>query len=144
PTSGLDPNQLEDIRKLIIELGKKKTVLLSTHIMQEVEAICDRVIIINKGEIVADKNAKELQKHEDNKQVVIVEFDKNVSKSQLNKVPEFSSFRHVSDNKWLIETTGSSDIRRIIAEFGKSHDLLILEMRLEERTMEQVFKSLTK
>ena len=144
PTSGLDPNQLEDIRGLIKALGKKKTVMLSTHIMQEVEAICDRVVIINKGEIVADQQASELQKHQDNKQVILVEFDKNVSKSQLKNMPKISGFKHVSENKWLIETTGNEDIRRVVAEFAKSNDLLTLEMRLEERTMEQVFKSLTK
>ena len=144
PTSGLDPNQLEDIRGLIKNLGKKKTVMLSTHIMQEVEAICDRVIIINKGSIVANKSAKDLQKYEDNKQVVFLEFDKTVSKSMLSKVADIKELKQLKDNKWVIETSSSEDIRRTMAEFAKNNDLLILEMRIEEQTIEDVFKSLTK
>ena len=144
PTSGLDPNQLEDIRLLIQDIGREKTVMLSTHIMQEVEAICDRVIIINKGEIVADKSAKEIQQHEQDKQVVFVEFDQRVSRSQLKRIDSVMDAKEIDSNKWIIETGSEGDIRRTIAEFAQQNKLLTLEIRLEEQSMEEVFKKLTK
>lgn len=143
PTSGLDPNQLVEIRELIKNIGKSKTVMLSTHIMQEVEAICDRVIIIKKGTIVADDKAQNLQ-YEEQHQVVYVEFDQNVSKSQLSKIPAVSNVEHVGGNSWLIETNTAVDLRKSIAQFAQQNQLLTLTMRQEERTLEEVFKSLTK
>jgi len=144
PTSGLDPNQLEDIRALILSIGKDKTVMLSTHIMQEVEAICDRVVIINHGQIIADDTTAGLQKLEDSRQVVVVEFDKIVSKTQLKQIPEVKTVKALSDQKWLIETSGKSDVRRSIAEFAQTNNLLTLEIRVEEQSIEEVFKRLTK
>jgi ABC-2 type transport system ATP-binding protein len=143
PTSGLDPNQLVDIRELIKNIGKSKTVMLSTHIMQEVEAICDRVIIIKKGAIVADDSAQNLQ-YEDQHQVVYVEFDQNVSKSQLTKIETVSKVEQVGGNAWLIETNTSTDLRKAIAQFAQQNHILVLTMRQEERTLEEVFKALTK
>lgn len=143
PTSGLDPNQLIEIRELIKEIGKSKTVMLSTHIMQEVEAICDRVIIIRKGNIVADDKPENLQYERDH-QVVFVEFDQPVSKTQLTKIPTVSGAHQVKDNTWLIETKEASDLRREIAKFAQQNNNLVLTMRVEERSLEEVFKALTK
>jgi len=143
PTSGLDPNQLVEIRELIKNIGKSKTVLLSTHIMQEVEAICDRVIIIKRGNLVADDKAENLQYDEDH-QVIYVEFDQVVSRSQLNKIPNVTDAKNIAGNEWLIETNGKGDLRKLIAQFAQEHKVLILTMRKEERTLEEVFKTLTK
>ncbi|WP_066756771.1 gliding motility-associated ABC transporter ATP-binding subunit GldA [Crocinitomix algicola] len=141
PTSGLDPNQLVDIRKLIIEIGKTKTVMLSTHIMQEVEAICDRVIIIKEGTIVADNSAKEIQQKDVEKQTILVEFDKNCSRNQLRQIPGVKSVKQVDDNKWVF--LGAGDVRPEIAKFAQRESLLILAMSIEEKSMEEVFKELT-
>jgi ABC-2 type transport system ATP-binding protein len=143
PTSGLDPNQLVEIRELIRQIGKSKTVMLSTHIMQEVEAICDRVIIIKTGKIVADNTASELQYEEDH-QVVFVEFEGNVSKNQLLKINGINKVEKVGENGWLVESKGNLDLRKIIAQFAQQNNLLVLTLRKEERTLEEVFKSLTK
>jgi ABC-2 type transport system ATP-binding protein len=142
PTSGLDPNQLVGIRDLIKEIGKSKTVLLSTHIMQEVEAICDRVIIINRGQIVADDKAENLQLNSV-KQTVYVEFEGTISKSQLNRIKSVINVETVS-NGWLLESQLGSDLRKEIAQYARDNGLLILTMRLEERSLEEVFKELTK
>ncbi len=142
PTSGLDPNQLVEIRELIKTIGKSKTVMLSTHIMQEVEAICDRVIIINKGQIVADDTAAALQL-EQTHQTVYAEFDGNVTKSQLAKIPSVRKVEKVS-NGWLLETTEDVDLRKVIAQYAQQNGLLTLTLKLEERSLEEVFKELTK
>lgn len=142
PTSGLDPNQLEDIRKLIVNIGKTKTVMLSTHIMQEVEAICDRVIIIKDGKIVADDTTELMQHPVLQKQIIFVEFNDATSRNQLKSIEGVSSVKNVEGNKWLFESEG--DIRENIAKWGQKNNLLTLTMRLEERSMEEVFKELTK
>jgi ABC-2 type transport system ATP-binding protein len=143
PTSGLDPNQLVEIRELIRQIGKSKTVMLSTHIMQEVEAICDRVIIIKTGKIVADNTASELQYEEDH-QVVFVEFEGNVTKNQIIKIKGINKVEKVGENGWLVESNGNLDLRKIIAQFAQQNNVLVLTLRKEERTLEEVFKSLTK
>ena len=143
PTTGLDPNQLVEIRELIKNIGKSKTVMLSTHIMQEVEAICDRVIIIKSGKIVADNSASELQ-YEDNKQVVYVEFEGDFNKNHLKKETGISNVENVGENAWLIESSANLDLRKVIAQFAQKHNLLVLTLRKEEKTLEEVFKELTK
>jgi len=143
PTSGLDPNQLVEIRELIKQIGKEKTVMLSTHILQEVEAICDRVIIIRKGELVADNLASNLQ-HENNTQVVYAEFDNAVSKSFLQKIPDVTKIERVNDQVYLIEAPTDIDLRKTVAQFAQENNLLILTLRTEEKSLEEVFKSLTK
>ncbi|TXI83608.1 MAG: gliding motility-associated ABC transporter ATP-binding subunit GldA [Crocinitomicaceae bacterium] len=143
PTSGLDPNQLVEIRELIRQIGKSKTVMLSTHIMQEVEAICDRVIIIKTGKIVADSTASELQYEEDH-QVVFAEFDGAVSKNEILKVKGITNVERVGDAGWIIESKGNIDLRKTIAQFAQQKNILVLTLRKEERTLEEVFKSLTK
>lgn len=142
PTSGLDPNQLVEIRELIRTIGKEKTVMLSTHIMQEVEAICDRVVIINNGEIVADDKASALA-NESNVQTVFVEFDKRVSKSQLKKITAISKLE-ATESGWLIQSTETEDLRKLIAQFAQENQLLALTLRKEEKSLEELFKNLTK
>ncbi len=143
PTTGLDPNQLVEIRELIKNIGKSKTVMLSTHIMQEVEAICDRVIIIKSGKIVADNSASELQ-YEENKQVVFVEFEGELNKNSLKKEAGITKVESVGDHGWLVESNQNIDLRKTIAQFAQKNNLLVLTLRKEEKTLEEVFKALTK
>ena len=142
PTTGLDPNQLVEIRELIKRIGKEKTVMLSTHIMQEVEAICDRIVIISKGQIVANDKAGNLQK-EYAHQTVYVEFDKKISKSQLTKIPHVRKVEQVKEG-WLLETIDEVDLRIEIAQFAQKENWLVLTMKIEQKTLEEVFKELTK
>ncbi|MNE01899.1 putative ABC transporter ATP-binding protein YxlF [compost metagenome] len=143
PTSGLDPNQLVEIRELIRRIGKEKTVMLSTHILPEVEAICDRVIIIRKGKLVADSLASNLQMATDT-QVVYAEFDGTIAKNLLQKIPGVSKIERVSDSKYLIESQSVDDLRKTVAQFAQQHNLLVLTLRTEEKSLEEVFKTLTK
>jgi ABC-2 type transport system ATP-binding protein len=143
PTTGLDPNQLEEIRSLIKMLGKEKTVMLSTHIMQEVEAVCDKVIIINKGEIVANESTANLQKNT-SKQLYTVEFDKAVSKNSLKSIDGVNEVTQISDNTWQISTGIEKDIRKEIFDFAVNNKLAVLTMNKEEQKLEDVFKQLTK
>ena len=142
PTSGLDPNQLVEIRELIKKIGKSKTVILSTHIMREVEAICDRVLIINKGQIVADNTASELQSDQSH-QTVYAEFEGTVSKASLTKINHVRKVEKVM-NGWLLETTDDVDLRKVIAQYAQQNNLLVLTLKTEEKTLEEVFKELTK
>jgi ABC-2 type transport system ATP-binding protein len=142
PTSGLDPNQLVDIRQLIINIGKTKTVMLSTHIMQEVEAICDRVIIIKDGKIVADDTTGHIQHKDEKNLTIFIELDQPSSKNQLRQIPNVRNIKHVEGNTWLVEANG--DVRAEIAKFAQKNNLLVLTMRIEEKSMEDVFKELTK
>ncbi|GAB4384833.1 MAG: gliding motility-associated ABC transporter ATP-binding subunit GldA [Salibacteraceae bacterium] len=142
PTSGLDPNQIGEIRNLIKAIGSERTVMLSTHIMQEVEAICDRVIIINKGKIVANDKAENLRKHTQ-AQVIRVEFDKKVEHNQLTRLSNVSSARLVEQNTWLITTESETDIRPVIFSFAVENGISVLTIRQEEQRLEDVFKKLT-
>ncbi len=144
PTSGLDPNQLAEIRDLIIRIGREKTVLLSTHIMQEVEAICSRAIIINKGQIVADKPTSQLRDALDGGGYHLeVEFSESINKNLLSHLKMITEMRSLGDNKWLIEIAGSQDIRREIADAATSGGITILTMLRREQKLEDVFKQLT-
>ncbi|MBL7930387.1 MAG: gliding motility-associated ABC transporter ATP-binding subunit GldA [Bacteroidia bacterium] len=143
PTTGLDPNQLEEIRALIKSLGRQKTVMLSTHIMQEVEAICDKVIIINKGEIVANDATANLQKNT-TKQIITVEFDKEVDKQTLLSIPGIESVTHVEKNTWQLSTSVKEDIRKEIFNFAVAKNLGVLTLNRVEQKMEDVFKEFTK
>ncbi len=143
PTTGLDPNQLEEIRSLIIRLGKEKTVMLSTHIMQEVEAVCDKVIIINKGEIVANESTATLQKATQ-KQLYTVEFDKSISKNSLKSIEGVNEVTQLNDNTWQISTGIEKDIRKEIFDFAVQNKLSVLTLNKEEQKLEDVFKQLTK
>ncbi len=142
PTSGLDPNQLVEIRALIKSFGKDKTVLFSTHIMQEVEAICDRVIIINNGEIVADESISQIHQNKQNKQLVRVNFDKEINLNQF-KI-KGCNIKTEENNTYLFSTNTEIDIRKEIAKLAVKNDVLILEMQIIQDNLEDVFKQLTK
>ncbi len=143
PTSGLDPNQLIGIRKIITDLGKEKTVILSTHIMQEVEAVCDRVIIIDKGRIVADDATINLFKMAGNKQSFRVEFKEQFSENILNQLPFIDKVQLLSKNEWLIESKDNKDIREDLFKFAVANNYNVLSLIQEEQKMEDVFRRLT-
>lgn len=144
PTTGLDPNQIVEIRNLIAQIGKEKTVLLSTHIMQEVEAICDRVIIINKGKLVADERPDTIQnKVEETTSVIIVEFDKQVDEHLFNEIEGLIKAVHHKENTWLLESKSDVDIRGNIFNFAVKQNLTILSQQKQEKSLEDVFKALT-
>jgi ABC-2 type transport system ATP-binding protein len=144
-TTGLDPNQIVEIRNLIKEAGKEKTVLLSTHIMQEVEAICDRVIIIDKGIIVADEEKSKIYSIANgNNQTLKVEFDKDPDSTALLEIPNIKSARKTSHNTWIIEAGGSDDIRPLVFNFAVKNNLTVLSMQQQENNLEEVFRQLTK
>ncbi len=144
PTSGLDPNQIVEIRNLIAKIGKEKTVMLSTHIMQEVEAICKRAIIINHGKIVADDATENLSKHTFNKVIITVEFDKSIDTANLKSITGVLKVRNVKDNIWEVETDNKNDLRPEITKFAASKGLSILTIFKEEEKLEKVFQELTK
>ena len=143
-TTGLDPNQIVEIRNLIKEAGKEKTVMLSTHIMQEVEAICDRVIIIDNGIIVADEEKSKIYSViKRPKQVIQVEFDKDTTDSSLTEIPNVSSVKKIRDNIWVIEAEGDEDIRPSLFNFAVRNNLTVLSMQKQESNLEEVFRHLT-
>lgn len=141
PTTGLDPNQLIDIRNLIKTIGKTKTVFLSTHIMQEVEAMCNRVIIINKGEIVADKKLSELRN--DKEQTVIVEFDYRVEDAFLKQLPKVSKVTNTHDFVYEITFNTSEDMRAHVFDFAHDNKLKILQLNQKNASLENLFRDLT-
>ena len=144
PTTGLDPNQIGEIRNLIIEIGKEKTVMLSTHIMQEVEAICDKVIIIDKGKIVANEKSSSIQeKVLANTNVVIIEFNKSIKKELLEKIEGVEKLVNHKENTWLIESTKNIDIRGDLFQFAVKNNLTVLSLQKQEKSLEDVFKILT-
>ncbi|NNC83040.1 MAG: gliding motility-associated ABC transporter ATP-binding subunit GldA [Flavobacteriales bacterium] len=145
PTSGLDPNQLVDIRALIKDLGREKTVMLSTHIMQEVEAICDRVIIIDRGRIVADKDAKQIvQSSTRQGQLIEVEFSEEVLSEDLRTVEGVREVMHVQGNTFQLEGEAEKDLRKALFKWAVENDLTILSQTEKQRSLEEVFKELTK
>lgn len=145
PTTGLDPNQLTEIRNLIKEIGKQKTVMLSTHIMQEVEAVCDRVIIVNNGKIVANDITSVLQNYQSqNKQVITVEFDKQTSLADLKTIVGIVDAKNSNGNVWHIQANTDKDIRTDIFQFAVKHGMAVLTLNKEEQKLEDVFKELTK
>lgn len=142
PTSGLDPIQLAEIRNVIKEIGKEKTVMLSTHIMQEVEAMCDRVIIISKGNIVADKSTRELKQAVSGKTVVTVEFDKATTRTALELISGVTDVKNVSGNIWQLVSSSDKDIRADIFNFAVQNQLTVLTIQKEEQKLEEIFKEL--
>ena len=143
-TSGLDPNQIVEIRNLIKEAGREKTVMLSTHIMQEVEAICGRVIIIDKGVIVADEEKSKIySKLKRTMQVIQVEFDKKPIESDLAGIHNVKTVRCLKDNLWLVEADGEEDIRPLIFSFAVQNKLTVLSLQKHENNLEEVFRHLT-
>lgn len=141
PTTGLDPNQLVDIRNLIKSIGMKKTVFLSTHIMQEVEAMCDRVIIINKGEIVADQYLKDLRDGQE--QIVVAEFDYRVEDAFLLKLPKVTTVKNPNGFIYEITFSTKEDMRSHVFDFAHDNDLKILQLNQKNTSLESMFRELT-
>jgi ABC-2 type transport system ATP-binding protein len=143
PTTGLDPNQLVEIRNVIKNVGKDKTVFLSTHIMQEVEAICDRVIIIDNGKIVTDKKLDKLVT-EEKEQIIEVEFDKAIATDLLANLPNIKTYKNTTDNIWLLTFTTEEDMRPTLFDFAHDNGLKTLQISLATKNLEQIFREKTK
>jgi ABC-2 type transport system ATP-binding protein len=143
-TTGLDPNQIIEIRNLIKEAGKEKTILLSTHIMQEVEAICQRVIIIDKGQVKANEEKDKIYSMlKQTLQIVEVEFDRDVPVTELENVRSVKSVLHLKDNLWRVVSENIEDIRPLLFSFAVEHNLTVLSMQKKENNLEEVFRHLT-
>lgn len=143
PTSGLDPNQIVEIREVIKTLGQNKTVLFSSHILQEVQAICDRVIIINKGNIVADDTLNNLQKGKDGEHIVLIQFKEKVALEILERLGDFTSIEQVETSNYKIHTVNPESVRRQLLEMSLKNNLNIVSLQSESTTLEEVFRSLT-
>ena len=144
-TSGLDPNQIIEIRNLIRDAGREKTILLSTHIMQEVEAICGRVIIIDKGIIVADEKKSDIYKViKQSRQIIHVEFDRDPEEKALQGITNVVNTRQIKKGLWLIEAEGEEDIRPLLFTFAVKNNLTVLSLKKEENNLEEVFRHLTR
>ncbi|MCB0571277.1 MAG: gliding motility-associated ABC transporter ATP-binding subunit GldA, partial [Phaeodactylibacter sp.] len=141
---GLDPNQLADIRGLIKQLGKEKTVIFSTHIMQEVKAICDRVLIINKGRIVANDTIGQLQQRISSESAVTVEFLGKVAVDALKKVPEVKNVQALGDNRYQLTADSRVDLRPALFDFAVEKGVKLLEMNKEVYDIDEVFHRLTR
>lgn len=144
PTSGLDPNQLVEIRTLIKQIGAEKTVIFSTHIMQEVQAICDRVVIINKGKLVANDTIESLQNRIAGGTVVTVEFAEVATKNQLLKINGVKNIKTLGNNRFELISNRKDDIRGQVFNFAVTNKLTLLEMKRETYSVENVFQELTK
>ena len=143
PTTGLDPNQLLEIRTVIKNAGKDKTVFLSTHIMQEVEAICDRVIIINKGQIVADKKLDHLITA-DKEQVIEVEFDYKIEEQAIARMPHLKSYKNTHDFSWELVFLSDKDMRPTVFDFAHDNGLKTLQLNQKNKNLEAIFREITK
>ncbi len=150
PTSGLDPNQIVEIRNVIKQHGQNKTVLFSSHILQEVEAICDRMIIISKGQIVADDTLVNLQKRKNDRQIISVRFKENIDQKLLEDISDVSKVTPVNNGNiaatkmdWKLETNDPETVRKQIVNFAVAHNLNIISLQTDENSLEQIFRSLT-
>lgn len=143
PTTGLDPNQLVEIRNVIKNVGKDKTVFLSTHIMQEVEAICDRVIIIDNGIIVTDKKLDKLISS-DKEQVIEVEFDYKIEEQAIAKIPHLKSYKNIHDGIWELTFISETDMRPVVFDFANENGLKTLQLNQKNKNLEAIFREITK
>ncbi len=143
PTSGLDPNQLVEIRSLIKEIGKSKTVLFSSHIMQEVEAICDRILIIKEGKLIADSPKNEIQQLWKDKEIIIVEFKETIDTDSLALLSGIHNIETTDDGKLKITVDSQNDIRPMIYDFAKNNNLTLIGLQSAEISLEHIFQSLT-
>jgi len=144
PTSGLDPNQIVEIRQIIKELGREKTVILSTHILAEVEAVCNRAIIIHRGRVVADDTIETLKSRMAGQSVVTVEFGQAVKSQQLSALPHVREVKALGSNRWQLVASADRDLRPIVSAFAAEHRLTLLELRKETLSVEEVFQQLTR
>ena len=143
PTSGLDPNQIVEIREVIKQLGQNKTVLFSSHILQEVQAICDRVIIINKGKIVADDSLANLQKGKISNHFIIVEFKEPVDKSVLNNLKDVTNLEQLQTTNYKLQTTNPEGVRKQLMQLSLQNNLNIVSLQSESNSLEDIFRDLT-
>ena len=143
PTSGLDPNQLIEIRNLIKQVGTDKTVLFSSHIMQEVEAVCDRILIIKDGKLIADSPTKEIRKLWQDREILIVEFKEKTSVDLLKCIDGVEMVESHDDNKYKIYVESNKDIRPMIYDFAKRKNLTLIGLQSEEISLEHIFQNLT-
>ena len=141
PTTGLDPNQLVEIRALIKELGKDKTVLFSTHILQEVEAVCDRVIIVKKGKIVVDKLLKDIRIKQS--QVIEVTFDYKIEEQFIKRLPDLKSYKNNYDTTWFLTFDSDKDMRAVVFDFAQDNGLKILGLNTHNQNLENLFREST-
>lgn len=144
PTSGLDPNQLADIRDLIVRLGKEKTVLLSTHIMQEVQAMCSRVIIIKDGSIVADDAIGNIQAQSENKNTIVITLEVDLQQGDFKTIAPVDSIRLVEGRTWALQTAHPDKLRKALMQWALEKDYTIASLQTETRSLEEVFRNLTK
>ena len=142
PTSGLDPNQIVEIRQLIKSLGKNKTVLFSSHILQEVETVCDRVIIINRGNIVADDTLKNLQSSKKDVQIVMVQFAKDADVSILEKLESVDKVT-LENEQYLLQTSNPEKVKKLLLEYSVENNLDILSLQSKSNSLEEIFRELT-
>ncbi len=143
PTTGLDPNQLVEIRQVIKNAGQNKTIFLSTHIMQEVEAICDRVIIINKGKIVADKKLDQMIT-DGKEQLIVVEFDYKIEEEAVARMPHLKSYKNVYGFVWELTFLSETDMRPTVFDFAHDNGLKTLQLNQKNKNLELLFRELTK
>jgi len=143
PTSGLDPNQIIEIRDVIKKQGQNKTVLFSSHILQEVEAMCDRVIIINKGQLVADDKLSNLQKGSEGNHTVVVAFKESVDKRLLEKLNGVSKVEQLQNNQYKLQTAIPEAVRKQLMEIALQQNLNIVSLQSENQSLETIFKTLT-
>jgi len=148
PTSGLDPNQIIEIRDVIKKQGQHKTVLFSSHILQEVEAICDRVIIINKGELVADDKLSSLQQGNRNNHTVLVQFKESIDRSLLENLIDVSDIMELQTSNpivtgYKLQTSNPESVRKQILQLALQHNLNIVSLQSESQSLEDVFRTLT-
>ncbi|MFN3530553.1 MAG: gliding motility-associated ABC transporter ATP-binding subunit GldA [Bacteroidia bacterium] len=144
PTSGLDPNQLVDIRALIRDIGQSKTIILSTHIMQEVEAMCERVIIINRGKLVANDSVQTLQRKVAGAVTVLVEFSDRVEARALSSLPGISEVKNQGGNSWLVSGDMKNDVRKLLFDFAVAKKMSVLSLNQRENSLEEIFRELTR
>jgi len=144
PTSGLDPNQIVEIRDLIKRIGADKTVLLSTHIMQEVQAMCSRVIIINNGRIAADDSIQHLQQVNTRQDVLVITLEQEVKSALLDQLKHAQRYEYIESNKWKLITDAPDSLRREVMQWALNNDLSISSMQAQTETLEDVFRTLTK
>ncbi len=145
PTTGLDPNQIVEIRNLISNLSKEKTVLLSTHILQEVEAICDRVIVINEGKIVADGTSRSIMKENRGEtQTIYLEFSIKVDKDILKRIKSVTQVKMLGEREFLVEGRSDNDLREELFHFASENRLSLLTLQKKEETLEEAFRELTR
>lgn len=144
PTSGLDPNQLVEIRKLIKTISEQKTVLFSTHIMQEVQALCDRVIIINKGQIVADNKLEHILKSYSNAEVIVVQFGNSIDLEKMRSISGVTEIMVMENFTYKVISDGTMDVRPEIFRFAADHSLSLIGLKQEEHSLENIFRDLTR